>query len=96
VNKAINIISIFPKHLFWDVKLEQLDADKDQGLIIPRALYMTNEQSFDDDIARLETIYSSDEIVKNLKSTRERISNRVCEMVALRYHIPLFHRYSRR
>ena len=82
--------------MFWDVKLEQLDADKDQGLIIPRALYMTNEQSFDDDIARLETIYSSDEIVKNLKSTRERISNRVCEMVALRYHIPPFHRYSRR
>lgn len=96
MNKAINIKSVFPKHLFWDVKLEQLDADKDQGLIIPRALYMTNEQSFDDDIARLETIYSSDEIVKNLKSTRERISNRVCEMVALRYHIPPFHRYSRR
>lgn len=96
MNKAINIQSVFPKHLFWDVKLEQLDADKDQGLIIPRALYMTNEKSFDDDIARLEIIYSSDEIIKNLKSTKERISNRVCEMVALRYHIPLFHRYSRR
>ncbi|MFD2888714.1 DUF6922 domain-containing protein [Chitinophaga cymbidii] len=96
MNKAINISSIFPKHLFWDVRLEQLDADRDQRLIIPRALYMTDEKSFNDDIAKLETIYSSDEIVRNLKSTKERISNRVCEMVAHRYHIPVFHRYSPR
>lgn len=96
MNKAVNISSIFPKHLFWDVKLERLEADRDQRLIIPRALYMTNEKSFDDDIAKLEIIYSSDEIVRNLKSTKERISNRVCELVAIRYHIPLFHRYSRK
>ena len=94
MNKANNISSIFPKHLFWDVKLELLDAERDQSLIIPRALYMTNEQTFNDDIAKLEMIYSSDEIVRNLKSTKEKISNRVCEMVADRYHVPLFHRYS--
>ncbi|MFC3858392.1 DUF6922 domain-containing protein [Chitinophaga sp. GCM10012297] len=96
MSKATNISLIFPKHLFWDVKIEQLEPERDQDLIIPRALYMTNEKSFEDDISRLEMFYSSDEIVRNLKSTKERISNRVCEMVAHRYHIPPFHRYSHR
>lgn len=76
--------------------MDQLEPQRDQDLIIPRALYMTNEKSFEDDISRLEIFYSSDEIVRNLKSTKERISNRVCEMVAQRYHIPPFHRYSHR
>lgn len=96
VNKAVDISLLFPKYLFWDVRLEKLDAEKDQHLIIPRALYLTNEKSFDEDIAKLERLYSSDEIVRTLKATRERISNRVCEMVATRYHLPLFHRYSRK
>ncbi len=96
MNKAIKISSVFPKHLFWDVKWELLDAEQDQDLIIPRALYMTNERSFNDDIEKLERIYSNMEIVENLKITKERISNQVCEMVAQRYHIPVFHRYSRR
>lgn len=96
MNQAVNISAIFPKHLFWDVRLELLDPDKDQSLIIPRALYMTNESTFNDDITKLETVYSREEIVENLKSTKERISNRVCEMVAKRYHIPLFYRYAPR
>ncbi|MCK7557575.1 hypothetical protein MKQ70_22245 [Chitinophaga sedimenti] len=91
MNKAASISSIFPKHLFWDVKVEQLEPERDQELIIPRALYMTNEKSFDDDISRLEIVYSSDEIVRNLKSTKEKISSRVFEMVAHRYNIPPFH-----
>jgi hypothetical protein len=96
MNKAVKISAIFPKHLFWDVKLEQLDAERDQSLIIPRALYMTNAQSFDEDIEKLEQIYSSVEIISNLKATKERISNQLCEMVAKRYHIPVFHRYTLR
>ena len=95
MNKDIKISSIFPKHLFWDVKLESLDAETDQDLIIPRALFMTNEKSFPDDIQKLELFYSSLEIIGILKTTKERISNKVCEMVADRYHIPIFHRYSR-
>jgi hypothetical protein len=94
VNKAIKISSIFPKHLFWDVKIEQLDAERDQDLIVPRALFMTNEKSFIQDIEKLELIYSSTEIIDTLKTTKERISNKVCEMVAYRYHVPVFHRYS--
>ncbi|WP_089813580.1 DUF6922 domain-containing protein [Chitinophaga sp. YR627] len=95
MNKAIKISSIFPKHLFWDVKLDQLDAEADQDLIIPRALFMTNEKTFSEDIEKLELIYSSTEIIGILKTTKERISNKVCEMVANRYHMPAFHRYSR-
>lgn len=95
MNKAIKISSIFPKHLFWDVKLDQLDAEADQDLIIPGALFMTNEKTFSEDIEKLELIYSSIEIIGILKTTKERISNKVCEMVANRYQIPTFHRYSR-
>lgn len=94
MNKAIKISSVFPKHLFWNVKLEQLDAELDQDLIIPRALFMTNEKSFAADIEKLELIYSSTEIIGILKTTKERISNKVCEMVADRYHVPTFYRYS--
>jgi len=94
MNRAIKISSVFPKHLFWDVRLEQLDAERDQDLIVPRALIMTNEESFVQDIEKLELIYSSAEIINVLKTTKERISNKVCEMVANRYHIPVFHRYS--
>lgn len=74
--------------------MEQLDAERDQDLIIPRALLMTDEQSFIRDIEKLELIYSNAEIIDMLKTTKERISNKVCEMVAHRYNIPLFHRYS--
>ncbi|WP_106602223.1 DUF6922 domain-containing protein [Chitinophaga ginsengisoli] len=94
MNKSIKISSVFPKHLFWDVRMEQLDAEVDQDLIIPRALFMTDEQSFIHDIEKLELIYSNAEIIDTLKTTKERISNKVCEMVAHRYHIPVFRRYS--
>lgn len=94
MNKAIKISSVFPKHLFWDVKLDQLDAERDQDLIVPRALFMTDEQSFIHDIEKLELIYSNAEIIDTLKTTKERISTKVCEMVAHRYHIPPFRRYS--
>jgi len=94
MNKDVKISSIFPKHLFWDVKIEQLDAERDQALIVPRALFMTDEQSFIQDIERLELIYTNTEIIDTLRTTKERISNVVCEMVAHRYHIPIFRRYS--
>jgi hypothetical protein len=94
VNKDINISSVFPKHLFWDVKLEQLDAERDQALIVPRALFMSTDQSFEEDIKKLELIYSNIEIISTLKTTKELISNKVCEMVANRYHVPIFYRYS--
>ena len=87
------ISSLFPDYLFWDVNVDKLDTQKDKDFIIPRALYMTNESSFDTDIKRLERLYSSNQIIKHLKQTREKISNEVCELVGKRYSVPVFHRY---
>ncbi len=74
--------------------MDKLDSQRDKDIIIPRALYMSNAQTFDTDIEKLEELYSTTDIVNNLKSTKELISNKVCEMVSRRYHIPVFHRFS--
>lgn len=74
--------------------MDELDAETDQDLIIPRALFITNENTFNEDIEKLELIYSGTEIISILQTTHERISNKVCEMVAHRYQIPVFHRYT--
>jgi hypothetical protein len=94
VKKADKISSIFPKHLFWDIDMKQLDALKDKEIIIPRALFMSDSKSFDSDMEKLENLYSSLDIVRVLKSTKERISNNVCKLVANRYQIPKFSRFS--
>lgn len=88
-----NISNLFSKHLFWDVDIKNLDVQRDSELIIPRALYMTTEMSFPQDIARLEQLYTSTEIIDRLKNTKEKISNIVCEMVANRYSISPFYRF---
>ena len=93
MKSADNIANIFPKELFWDVNPSQLDVEVDKDLIIPRALYATTENTFAEDISRLERLYKRTEIVDELKSTKERISNKVCTMVARRYHIKHFSRY---
>lgn len=93
MKSADNIANIFPKELFWDVNQSQLDVQEDKDLIIPRALYATTESTFVEDISRLERLYKRKEIVEELKSTKERISNKVCTMVAQRYHIKHFSRY---
>ncbi len=87
------IKQLYPKHLFWDMDYSKLSFSKDKHIIIPRALYATTPESFLDDIIKLEEIYSSDEIVSCLKNTKELISNKVCELVAQRYNIPVFYRY---
>ncbi len=88
-----NIAVMFPKELFWDLNVSRLDIQGDKDLIIPRALYATTENTFSQDISRLECLYKRSEIVKQLKSTKERISNKVCTMVAQRYHVRHFSRY---
>jgi len=88
-----NIANIFPKDLFWDVNPSKLDRQEDKDLIIPRVLYATTESTFPKDISRLERLYDRAEIVEELKATKERISNKVCTMVAQRYHIKQFSRY---
>ncbi|SKB27052.1 hypothetical protein SAMN05661099_0011 [Daejeonella lutea] len=63
-------------------------------IIIPRALVATTPATFLNDIISLEEVYTKDEIVNVLKSTRERISNKVCILVAERYQIPAFARFA--
>lgn len=89
------ISSVFPKHLFWDMDYTQLTPEKDSDIIIPRALYFTNSNSFNEDISRLEAFYAPQQIVEELRNTKEMISNKVCAMVAERYHVPLFRRFTR-
>jgi len=85
---------ILPKHHFWDVGMSKLNLARDKELIIPRALFATAETTFNEDIERLENLYSRKDILKTLKTTKERISNTVCELVAKRYHAKHFFRFA--
>jgi hypothetical protein len=71
----------------------KLNLSRDKDIIIPRALFATNEETFATDIIRLEQFYSKNIILKYLKTTKERISNEVCAMVAKRYNVPTFARF---
>ena len=93
MNKAINISTIFPSYLFWDMDSSKLDVNVDKDIIIPRALFATTEDSFESDISRLESLYTRKQIISVLKITRERISNQVCQLIAKRYHISPFSRF---
>lgn len=93
MKSSVKISSIFPKHLFWDMDMDRLNIRRDKDIIIPRALFMSNDSSFDNDIQKLESFYTSADIVKTLASTKERVSNRVCTLVANRYHVPAFARF---
>jgi len=88
-----NIANIFPKHLFWDMDCSKLDLLRDKAIIIPRALYATTTDTFESDIKLLESLYSPEDIIKYLKSTKENISNKICLSVAKRYNIEPFQRF---
>ncbi len=85
-NVNISVADVFPKHHFWEYKIDMLDFKKDKELIIPRALYFSDKESFNRDVEKLETIYSKKEIVRCINNTREAISNEVCELIAIRYN----------
>lgn len=89
----VNIVDVFPKYLFWDMDYSELDIEKDKAVIIPRALYATTSETFEADIQLLEGLYTSSDIVKYLKQTKENISNNVCLSVADRYHVKPFQRF---
>ncbi len=72
----------------------KLNLSKDKDIIIPRALFATNEETFETDILKLEALFSTKDIVKYLKLTRENISNKVCLSVAKRYNVKPFLRFS--
>lgn len=88
-----SISEIFPQYLFWDMDYNALDIEKDKDIIIPRALFATTSETFSSDISKLEKLYRQDQIIEVLKDTKERISNKICSMVANRYHIAQFSRF---
>jgi hypothetical protein len=94
VKHSINIATIFPKHLFWDMDYSKLNLSKDKSIIIPRAFFATTPETFETDIQKLEELYSTKDIVKYLKLTKENISNKVCISVAKRYNVKSFLRFS--
>ena len=94
MKQSVNIASIFPKHLFWDMDYTKLNLSKDKDIIIPRALYATTPATFEEDIKKLENLYSSKIIIKHLKQTTENVSNKICLLVAKRYNVEPFVRFS--
>jgi hypothetical protein len=94
LRQQINIAKKFPKHLFWDMDANKLSVDKDKAIIIPRALFAATQASFENDIQRLEDLYSKKDILSILQNTKELISNEICLLVARRYNAKPFLRYS--
>ncbi len=94
MNEFLNIATIFPKHLFWDMDHSKLNLSKDKAIIIPRALFATTPETFETDILKLEKLYSTKDIVKYLKLTTENISNKVCVSVSKRYNVKPFLRFT--
>jgi hypothetical protein len=94
MQKNDSLADLFPRYLFWDVKnMSSLDLDEDKGLIIPRALFATSAETFENDIVKLEAFYPKSTILNILKETKELISNEVCRLVARRYHVKTFYRF---
>lgn len=94
MKQKVNIVTVFPKHLFWDMDYSKLNLSRDKNIIIPRAMYATTPETFEQDIERLEQVYTPRMIVKYLKNTKENISNKVCVSVSKRYNVAPFLRYS--
>lgn len=93
MNLDSNIVTIFPKHLFWDMDYSKLNLKTDLDIIIPRAMYATTKDTFDQDIEKLEQFYTKEQIIEHLKSTKELISNQVCVLVSKRYNVEQFYRF---
>jgi hypothetical protein len=94
LKEKVDISKVFPKHIFWDMDSSKLSVKRDKDIIIPRALYATNKDSFTKDIVLLEEFYSTKDIVQILKNTKENISNQVCKLVSERYNTKPFYRYA--
>jgi len=86
LKQNISLSSVLPKYLFWEYDISKLTFRENYDIIIPRALYMTDEKSFDKDILIIEKIYPKEIIAEVLQRTTENISDTVCRLVSKRYH----------
>ena len=68
---------------FWDIDLYWIHWDWDKNLIIPRMLVIKLEES----IEVLEKFYKKEDILKELKETRENIPAETYKFISERYKI---------
>ena len=75
--------SIFPKSMFWDVKMEELSIKHDEEFIIERVLGTPkcDEKHFDN----LEKLYSVPKIKHFALKSEAIVGNETIEFVAKRY-----------
>ncbi len=71
----------------------KLNLNTDLDNIISRAMYATTKETFDQDIKKLEQFYTKEQIIEQLRNTKELISNQVCILVSKRYKIEQFYRF---
>lgn len=71
MNLDKKVATIFPKHLFWDMDYNKLNLKTDLDIIIPRAMYATTKETFDQDIEKLEQFYTNEQIIEQLRNTKK-------------------------
>lgn len=70
MKQTVNIATIFPKHLFWDMDYSKLNPAKDKDIIIPRAMYATTPATFEKDIQKLEAFIQKKILLNILKALK--------------------------
>ena len=81
---------LFPKHCFWDCRIEELDLKGDYIFIIPRLLYYVNKENFETNVQFVESIYTPSEVVEAFRISREMVDYTMCAWIAKRYNVPPF------
>ncbi len=80
----------FFKRYFWDTDMSRLHLEWDKDFIIVRGL-LGNEDSFEENISKLERFYSKNDIVQALRTTGELIDEKACFRLANRYGLEKFY-----
>ncbi len=71
MKQQVNIATIFPKHLFWDMDHSKLNLSRDKDIIIPRALFATTPETFETDIIKpMQLIFKYNDYT-NLQSIQQ-------------------------
>lgn len=75
-----------PSVFFWDIDINLISVEEDYGVIISRVLMFTNEEYFENNISILENSYGKAKIINVIKNTKERISDDICTLAAIKYN----------
>lgn len=81
MKQIVNLAPILSQISFLGYGFYKLSPHQDKDIMIPRAMYATTRDSYEEDIERLERLYTKKEILEHLKNTKELISNEVGALV---------------